>query len=57
MVAILSRPGNQNYSSRAGAPAYCVADESTDAFRRFHAALFARNQPEETGTTFPDNAS
>jgi protein-disulfide isomerase len=59
MVAILSRPANQNYSSRAGAAAYCVADEDTtpdkQAFRRFHAALYAQ-QPSETGTTFPTDA-
>ena len=35
-----------------GAAAYCVADESIDAFRRFHAALYAQ-QPEETATVFP----
>lgn len=52
MVAILDRPQNQNYSSRAGSAAYCVADESTDAFRRFHAALYAL-QPSETATTYP----
>lgn len=56
MVAILDRPTNQNYSSRAGAAAYCVADEDTTsdkpAFRRFHAALYAQ-QPSETGATFP----
>ena len=55
MVAILDRPQNQNYSSRSGGAAYCVADESVDAFRRFHAALYAQ-QPGETGTTYPDNA-
>ena len=55
MVAILDRPQNQNYPARAGAAAYCVADESTDAFRRFHAALYAQ-QPGETGSTYPDNA-
>lgn len=59
MVAILDRPANQNYSSRAGAAAYCVADEDTtpdkQAFRRFHAAMYAQ-QPSETGTTFPTNA-
>lgn len=58
MVAILDRPQNDNYSSRAGAAAYCVADEDTspgkDVFRRFHAALYAR-QPSETGTVFPTN--
>jgi protein-disulfide isomerase len=35
--------------------AYCVADENKDAFRRFHAALYAQ-QPSETASTFPDNA-
>jgi protein-disulfide isomerase len=59
MVAILDRPSNQNYSSRAAAAAYCVADEDTtpdkQMFRRFHAALYAQ-QPSETGTTFPTNA-
>jgi protein-disulfide isomerase len=58
MVAILDRPANQNYSSRASAAAYCVADEDTTPdkqfFRRFHAALYAQ-QPSETGTAFPDN--
>ncbi|BBY85825.1 protein-disulfide isomerase [Mycolicibacterium tokaiense] len=56
MVAILDRPTNQNHSSRAGAAAYCVADEDTTsdkpAFRRFYAALYAQ-QPSETDTTFP----
>jgi protein-disulfide isomerase len=55
MVAILDSPSTGNYSSRAGAAAYCVADESTDAFRRFHAALYAQ-QPSETGGNVPDNA-
>jgi protein-disulfide isomerase len=55
MVGILDRPQNQNYSSRAGGAAYCVADENKDAFRRFHAALYAQ-QPSEIATTFPDNA-
>jgi protein-disulfide isomerase len=57
MVAILDSQKNQNYSSRAGAAALCVADESIDAFRRFHSALFsAQIQPDERGTSFPDNA-
>lgn len=57
MVGILDRPQNDNYSSRAGAAAYCVADESIDAFRRFHTALFSKNlQPSEIGSDFPDNA-
>ena len=45
MVSILDRQGD-GYSTRASNAAYCVADESTDAFRRFHAALYAQ-QPEE----------
>jgi protein-disulfide isomerase len=57
MVSILDSPRNQNYSSRAGAAALCVADESQDAFRRFHSALFSTDiQPSETAKTFPDNA-
>ncbi|MCW2557354.1 MAG: rane protein, partial [Mycobacterium sp.] len=52
MVAILDRP-NRDYSSRAGAAAYCVADEYIDAFRRFKTALYA-HQPAES---FPDNAA
>jgi protein-disulfide isomerase len=55
MVGILDSPRNQNYSSRAGNAAYCVADQSTDAFRRFHAALYAQ-QPPEASSTYPDNA-
>jgi protein-disulfide isomerase len=58
MVAILDRPANQNYSSRSGAAAYCVADEDTtpdkQAFVRFHSALYAQ-QPSETGSVFPTN--
>lgn len=54
MVGILDRPQNKNYPSRAGGAAYCVADESVEAFRRFHAALFAQ-QPGEMGSTYPDN--
>jgi protein-disulfide isomerase len=52
-VAILDSPG-QNYSSRAGGAAFCVADQSIDTFQRFHAALFA-NQPPEWATTMPTN--
>jgi protein-disulfide isomerase len=55
MVAILDRPG-RDYSSRAGAAAYCVADQSIDAFRRFHAALYA-HQPAESAAIFPDNTA
>lgn len=55
MVAILDRPG-RDYSSRAGAAAYCVADESIDAFRSFHAALYT-HQPAESAASFPDNAA
>jgi protein-disulfide isomerase len=57
MVGLLSRPQNQDYSSRAGNAAYCVADESVDAFRRFHTALYTKDiQPSEIGTSFPDDA-
>ena len=57
MTGFLSRPQNQDYSSRAGNAAYCVADESNDAFRRFHTALYTKDiQPSESGTSFPDNA-
>jgi protein-disulfide isomerase len=55
MVAILDRP-ERDYSSRAGAAAYCVADQSIDAFRHFHAALYT-HQPPETAASFPDNAA
>ena len=44
---------NKLIDTGAVAAAYWVADESIDAFRRFHAALYA--QPEETATVFPDN--
>ena len=55
MVAILDAQGD-GYSSRAGAAAYCVADESIDAFRRFHAALYTRElQPAEGGGVYPDD--
>ncbi|GAA2559298.1 DsbA family protein [Mycolicibacterium diernhoferi] len=55
MVGILNSAGNQNYSSRASGAAYCVADESVEAFRRFHGALYAQ-QPSETGGIYPTNA-
>ena len=54
MVAILDRQGN-GYPSRAANAAYCVADESVDAFRRFHSALYAQ-QPGETASVYPDNS-
>lgn len=60
MVAILDSPATQNYSSRAGAAAYCVADEdktpNKEVFSRFHAGMYAQ-QPSETGSVFPDNAA
>ena len=58
MVAILdSRANPELFVAGGGAAALCVADESIDAFRRFHAALYSPNiQPAETGTSFPDNA-
>ncbi len=56
MVAILDSRGD-GYSSRAGAAAYCVADESIDAFRRFHTALFTKElQPAEGGGIYPDDS-
>ncbi|MBS9534237.1 DsbA family protein [Mycobacterium sp. M1] len=56
MVAILDRPEYDYYSSRAGAAAYCVADASIDAFRRFHTALYTKQlQPIEGGPSYPDN--
>ncbi|TFV60416.1 DsbA family protein [Mycobacterium sp. PS03-16] len=56
MVGILDAQGD-GYSSRAGAAAYCVADENKDAFRRFHAALFTPGiQPREGGGSYPDDA-
>ena len=54
MVSILDRQGD-GYSTRAGNAAYCVAGDSTEAFRRFHAALYAQ-QPQEGVGPFPDNA-
>ena len=54
MVSILDRQGD-GYSTRAANAAYCVAGDSTDAFRRFHAALYAQ-QPQEGVGPFPDNA-
>jgi protein-disulfide isomerase len=55
MVAILDTP-DRDYSSRAGAAAYCVADESIDDFRRFHSALYT-HQPSEASPGFPDDAA
>jgi protein-disulfide isomerase len=58
MVAILDRQQNQHYSSRAGTAGYCVADQSIDAFRRFHAKLYSPQvQPAEDASAFPDNAA
>jgi protein-disulfide isomerase len=54
LVSILDRAG-QGYSTRAANAAYCVADADTEAFRRFHAALYAQ-QPEEGVGPFPDNS-
>jgi protein-disulfide isomerase len=41
MVSILDRQGD-GYSTRAANAAYCVAGDSIEAFRRFHAALYAQ---------------
>jgi protein-disulfide isomerase len=54
MVSILDRQGD-GYSSRASNAGYCVADQSTEAFQRFHDALY-KQQPEEGVGPFPDNA-
>jgi protein-disulfide isomerase len=57
LVSFLDSVTNQDYSSRAGVATLCVADESVDAFRRFHATLFSTGtQPDERGSDFPDNA-
>lgn len=55
MVSILGKT-NGGYSARAANAAYCVADEDKEAFKRFHAALFAQ-QPKEGSGTGPDNAA
>jgi protein-disulfide isomerase len=59
MVSILNSSANDNYSTRSANAGYCVAAADTspgkDAFRRFHAALFAQ-QPEE-GAPAPDNTA
>ena len=59
MVAILNSSANDKYSTRAANAGYCVAAADTspakDAFRRFHAALFAQ-QPAE-GSPAPDNTA
>ena len=52
LIAILDAPFSQHYSSRSAGAAYCVADYSVEAFRRFHAALFA-DQPDEFSGSFP----
>lgn len=52
MVSILDRQGD-GYSTRAANAAYCVADADKEAFRRFHAALYAQQPPEGVGP-FPD---
>ena len=60
MVALpmLDTAATQNYSSRAGGAAYCVADADTtptkDAFYYFHSQLYAQ-QPSETGGPYPTN--
>jgi len=60
MVALpmLDTAQTQYYSERAGNAAYCVADADTspgkDAFRRFHAELYAQ-QPSELATSSPTN--
>jgi protein-disulfide isomerase len=53
LIAILDT-GQRDYSSRAGAAAYCVADQSINAFRAFRKNLLT-DQPAERAATFPDN--
>ncbi len=59
MVAILNSSVNDNYSTRAANAGYCVAEADTspakEAFRRFHAAMFAQ-QPAE-GSPAPDDTA
>jgi protein-disulfide isomerase len=52
MMGILNT-ASRGYSGRAANAAYCVADESKDAFKRFHGALMAQ-QPMDPATG-PDN--
>ena len=54
--------GRASWTARAtgllvarGGAAYCVADETTEAFQRFHDALFLQ-QPSEGARVYPDNA-
>lgn len=47
---------NRGYSTRAANAGYCVGDENKEAFTRFHAALFAQ-QPDEGSGTGPDNTA
>ena len=59
MLAILDKT-NKGYSGRAANAAYCAAEEdkspTKEAFQRFHAALFAQ-QPVEGSGSGPDNAA
>ena len=56
MAGLLDSNATDNYSVRAGAAAYCVADDNLDAFRRFHTALFTEQiQPAEVGGDYPDD--
>lgn len=41
MVGFLDNPGSGNYSSRAAAASYCVADEAPEAYDRFVTDVFA----------------
>lgn len=49
-VAILDSAQNNNYSTRAGAAASCVANSQPDKFWDINAALFAKQPNEQTGT-------
>ena len=57
MVSILNCQANHNYSTRAASAAYCVADESKEAFTRFHSALFAACSPRKAPAARPTTPS
>ena len=55
MVDFLSAPNTQNYSARAANDAYCVADQTPEAYNGFVTALFGTYQ--EHGGKGIDNAA
>ena len=52
-IAILNRMSSTNYSTRAAAAAYCVAEADIGAWPAWHAAMFAQ-QPAEGGAGLTD---